>query len=176
MKHIIFGFGLVLAAALSRLLPHPPNFTPIAAIALSSAVYLDRRYAFLLPLAAMLVSDYFIGFHSGVPWVYGSFALIALIGLWLRTHKRPLPIVGAALSGSVLFFIITNFGVWLTGTMYPKTWAGLVECYTLAVPFFENTVMGDLAYTAALFSLFELGAYWQLGLKTETSGSSVVKE
>ncbi len=163
MKHVMFGFGLVLAAALSRLLPHPPNFTPIAAIALSSAVYLDKRYAFLVPLAAMLISDYFIGFHSGMPWVYGSFLLIGLIGLWLRSNKRPLPIVGASLTSSLLFYIITNFGVWYTGTMYPKTWAGLVECYVAAIPFFQNTLFGDLAYTAALVALFEIGA-WLLKL------------
>lgn len=160
MKQLLFGFGLVLAAALSRLLPHPMNFTPIAAIALSSAVYLDRRYAFLIPLAAMLISDYFIGFHTGMPWVYGSFIMIGLVGLWLRSHKRPLLIVGASLTSSVLFFIVTNFGVWFTGTMYPKTWEGFVACYVAAIPFFQNTLVGDLAYTAALFGLFELGAYW----------------
>ncbi len=160
MKHLIFGFGLVLAAALSRLLPHPPNFTPIAAIALSSAVYLDKRYAFIIPLTAMLISDAIIGFHDGMVWVYGSFVLIGLIGLWLRSHKSPLPILGAALVSSVLFFIITNFGVWLMGTMYPKTAEGLLACYIAAIPFFQNTLVGDVAYTAALFGLFELGAYW----------------
>ena len=173
MKQFIFGFGLVLAAALSRLLPHPPNFTPIAAIALSSAVYLDKRHAFLVPLAAMLISDYFIGFHRGMPWVYGSFLLTGLIGLWLRSHKKPLPVIGATLASSVLFFLITNFGVWAMGTMYPKTWAGAAECYTLAIPFFQNTVVGDLAYTAALFGLFELG---KLYLKWEQVPATASRE
>jgi hypothetical protein len=173
MKHLIFGFGLVLAAALSRVLPHPPNFTPIAAIALSSAVYLDKRYAFIVPLASMLVSDYFIGFHDGMAWVYGCFVATGFIGLWLRSHKRPLPIVGAALASSLLFFVVTNFAVWLNGTMYPKTWEGLVACYVAAIPFFQNTLAGDLAYTAALFGLFELGAYW---LKREHEEAAPVKQ
>lgn len=159
MKHLIFGFGLVLTAALSRLLPHPPNFTPIAAIALSSAVYLDKRYAFIVPLAAMLISDAIIGFHDGMVWVYGCFLATGFIGLWLRSHKRPLPIVGAALTSSVLFFVVTNFAVWLNGTMYPKTWEGLVACYVAAIPFFQNSVVGDLAFTAALFGLFEFTAF-----------------
>ena len=171
MKHLLFGFGLVLAAALSRLLPHPPNFTPIAAIALSSAVYLDKRYAFVVPLAAMLISDYFIGFHDGMVWVYGCFVATGLIGLWLRSHKRPLPIVAAALASSILFFAVTNFAVWLNGTMYPKTWEGLLACYVAAIPFFQNTVVGDLAFTAALFGLFELAAFI---LKAETQAEQSV--
>ena len=173
MKHIIFASGLILAAALSRLIPHPPNFTPIAAIALSSAVYLDKRYAFIIPLIAMLVSDYFIGFHSGMVWVYGCFALIGLIGIWLRSHKKPLFVAGATLVSSVLFFVVTNFAVWFMGTMYPKTWEGLIACYVAAIPFFQNTVAGDLMYTGALFGLFELGARWLKIEQTQiaTSGS-----
>lgn len=159
MKHFIFGAVLVLAAAMSRLIPHLPNFTPIAAMALSCAVYLDKRYAFAVPILALLLSDAIIGFHTGMLWVYGSFALIGVIGLWLRSHKQPLPIVGATLASSVLFFVITNFGVWLMGTMYPRTWEGLVACYVAAIPFFHNTVMGDLVYTGLLFGLFELGEY-----------------
>ena len=159
MKHLIFGFVLVLAAALSRVVPHPPNFTPIAAIALSSAVYLDRRFTFFIPLAAMLISDYFIGFHSGMGWVYGCFVAIGVIGLWLRSHKRPQFVVGASLLSSVLFYIVTNFGVWLGGSMYPKTFSGLGMCYVAAVPFFQNTVLGDLVYTSVLFGLFEAGAF-----------------
>jgi hypothetical protein len=156
MKHVVAGSILILAAALSRLLPHPPNFTPIAAIALSSAVYFDKRFAFIIPLAAMLISDLFLGFHTGMAWVYGSFFAIGGIGLWLRSHKRPLPIAGAALASSVLFFVVTNFGVWLTGTLYPKTLEGLIACYVAAIPFFQNTVAGDLLYTGVLFGLFEV--------------------
>ena len=160
MKHLIFVAGLILAAAFSRLIPHPPNFTPIAALALSSAVYLDKRYALLLPLAAMLLSDWVIGFHSGMPWVYGSFAVISLMGYWLRSHKKPAFILGATLTSSVLFFAVTNFGVWLGSTFYPQTWDGLVACYVAALPFFQNTLAGDFMYTGAMFGLFELAARW----------------
>jgi Family of unknown function (DUF6580) len=152
-----FGIAIVLIVlvALSRLLPHPDNFTPVAAIALFSGVYLERRFAFIIPILALLASDYFIGFYSGMYWVYGSFILVGLIGLWLKHHKKPLFIFGGALTSSILFFIVTNFGVWASGTMYPKDVAGLVECYGAAVPFFRNTVTGDLVFVAVMFGLYE---------------------
>jgi hypothetical protein len=146
---LLIGF-----AALSRFVPHPDNFTPIAAMALFGGVYFDKRYAFVVPLAAMVVSDYFIGFHNTIPYVYGSFVLTGLIGIWLKNHKSLGWIVGASLSSSVLFFVVTNFGVWVSGG-YPQSFAGLVECYVAAIPFFRNTVLGDLLYVAVLFSLYE---------------------
>jgi len=161
MRNILIGSALILAAALSRLLPHPANFTPIAAMALAGGVYFNKRIALVVPLAALVISDLFIGFHNTILFVYGSFILIGFIGLWLRSHKKPLPIFGAALLSSTLFFIVTNFGVWLTGGgwFYPKTWQGLIECYMLAIPFFRNTIAGDLVYTGVLFGLFELAQY-----------------
>jgi hypothetical protein len=161
MRNILIGSILIFAAALSRLLPHPDNFTPIMAIALAGGVYLDKRVAFVVPLSALIISDLCIGFHNTILFVYGSFVLIGFIGLWLKSHKKPLPIIGSALLSSSLFFIITNFGVWLTGGgwFYPKTWQGLIECYTLAIPFFRNTVAGDLVYTGVLFGLFEFSQY-----------------
>lgn len=152
----IFAFGLILFAAMLRLVPHPPNFTPIAALALFGGVYLDKRFAFVVPIAALLLSDYFIGFHSLMPFVYGSFLLIGLIGLWLKTHRKPLFILGGALASSVLFFLLTNFGVWVTpNSWYPKTWQGFTACYVAAIPFFRNTVLGDLFYVGVLFGLYE---------------------
>ncbi len=154
---IIVAVLFVLLAALSRLLPHPANFTPIAAMALFSGVYLERRLAFIVPLAAMVLSDYFLGFYSEMIWVYGSFLLIAVIGLWLKNHKKPLFILGGTLTGSILFFVVTNFGVWaLPASMYPKSFAGLIECYTAAIPFFRGTVEGDVFFVAVLFGLYEL--------------------
>ena len=150
------AFLLVIVAAFSRLLPHPANFTAIAAIALFGGVYLEKRYAFVVPILAMLVSDYFIGFYSGMYWVYGSFVLIGLIGLWLKNHKKPLYILGGTFVSSVLFFVVTNFGVWVTpGSMYAPTWAGLVECYVAAIPFFRDTVTGDLFFVAVMFGAYE---------------------
>lgn len=161
MRNVLIGSTLILAAALSRLIPHPANFTPIAAMALAGGVYFNKRIALVVPLAALIISDLFIGFHNTILFVYGSFILIGLIGLWLKSHKKPLPIIGSSLLSSVLFFVITNFGVWVTGGgwFYPKTWQGLMECYALAIPFFRNTIVGDLIYTGVLFGLFELSKY-----------------
>jgi hypothetical protein len=161
MRNILIGSALILAAALSRLLPHPANFTPIAAMALVGGVYFNKRIALVIPLAALVISDIVIGFHNTIFFVYGSFVLIGVIGLWLKSHKKPLPILGATLLGSTLFFVVTNFGVWLTGGgwFYPRTWQGLIECYTLAIPFFRNTIAGDLVYTGVLFGLFEFSQY-----------------
>jgi hypothetical protein len=149
--------AVILLAAASRLLPHPPNFTPIGAIALFGGAHLRERWlAFIVPLAAMALSDLIIGWHQLVPLVYGSFALTVVIGMWLRDRKTVWPITGAALASSVLFFILTNFGVWASGSMYPKTLPGLVAAYVAAIPFFRNTVTGDLFYTAVLFGGFGL--------------------
>lgn len=157
MKKTLLALGLILAAALSRLLPHPPNFTPLTAMALCGGVYLERRFALFLPLAALFVSDLFIGFHRTMPFVYLSFLLIGLIGLWLAKRKRTSLIFSAAAASSILFFLITNFGVWvMDGSMYSRSIEGLIACYVAAIPFFRNTLFGDLVYTAFLFGLFEL--------------------
>jgi hypothetical protein len=161
MRKVLIGSVIILAAALSRLLPHPVNFTPIAAMALAGGVYLDKRSAMIIPLAALFLSDLIIGFHNTIFFVYGSFVLIGLMGLWLKSHKKPFPVLGTAALSSTIFFVITNFGVWLTGGgwFYPKTWQGLVECFTLAIPFFRNTLAGDLVYTVVLFGVFEIVEY-----------------
>ncbi len=158
MRRLMIAVVLILVAAFSRLIPHPPNFTPLAAMALAGGVYLDRRFALLVPLMALFLTDAILGFHNLMAFVYGSFLAIGLLGFWLRNHKKPVVVFGSALASSVLFFIVTNFGVWAMdgATLYPKTLAGLIECYTLAIPFFRNTLLGDLVYTGALFGLFEV--------------------
>jgi hypothetical protein len=149
--------SLILLAALSRLVPHMPNVSPITALALFGGVYLDKKYAFLIPIGALLISDFLLGFYPGIEWVYGSFLATGLIGLWLRGHRGALQTVGATLAGSLLFFVVTNFGVWtLIPGMYPHTLEGLGACYTAAIPFFRNTLIGDLAYVGSMFGLFEL--------------------
>ena len=152
----------VLAAAFIRLIPHAPNFAPIGAMALFGGAYLNKKTAFLLPLAAMALSDFFIGFDSITSrlTVYGSFALIVLIGFWLRRERSVGKVVLASITASVLFFIITNFGVWLAGSIYPKTLEGLVACYSAAIPFFRNTMAGDLFYSGVFFGSFELVKAW----------------
>lgn len=150
--HLIMPVGLTLLAAIARLIPHAPNLAPIAAVALlSGSVYKFPR-SFFIPLTAMFISDFFIGFS---PWpitlsVYGSFALISLTGNLLR-DKKLWKVPFAAISGSLLFYIITNFAVWLTSGMYEQSMNGLIACYVNAIPFFRNTIVGDMTYTMAIF-------------------------
>ncbi len=166
MNRFLFAAGLIFAAALSRLLPHPPNVAPITALALFGGVYFGKRLAFVIPLLAMLVSDLIIGVHGEMAWVYASFAAIVCIGFWLRGHQGVLTTIGASAAGSVLFFIVTNFGMWATPDgLDPHTRAGLGACYAAAIPFFRNTLLGDLAYTGVLFGIFELAKRSLPGLK-----------
>jgi hypothetical protein len=153
--------SMILAAATSRLIPHPPNFTPIGAMALfGGACYASRRAAFLVPLGAMLLSDLAIGLmsrdlwrglHALIPIIYGSFAVAVCLGFWLRHRRRILPIAGTVLASSVLFFVVSNLAVWVVSSWYPKTWGGLVACYVAALPFFRSTLLGDALYASVLF-------------------------
>jgi hypothetical protein len=147
----------IFAAAAMRLVPHPPNFSPIAAMALFSGAYLPKRaLAFVAPFAALLLSDAVLGFYAGMNFVYFSFALTVLIGWAVASRKTPLAIGAAAIASSVLFFVLTNFGMWLFSGFYPLTSAGLVACFVAAIPFFQNTLAGDLFFTALLFGGFAL--------------------
>lgn len=143
-------------AVIFRSLPHPPNVAPIAAMALFGGAYLNKRYALVVPLIAMILSDLFIGLHNTVIFVYGSFLLTGLIGIWLKTHKNKLTIIMASFASSLIFFIITNFGVWLMYDFYAKTLTGLIDCYIAAIPFFRNTIVGDLGFTIVFFGSYEL--------------------
>jgi hypothetical protein len=162
--------ALIVIAAASRLVPHPPNFTPIAATALfAGATFTDKRVALLIPLVAMILSDALLGGFSFVtPWIYGSFAAIVCIGFLLSGVNNPLKIALGALAGAMLFFVVTNFAVWFVGDYYPKTAAGLEACFIAAVPFFRNTLLSDALYTALLFGLWcMLERRWPvLGVRT----------
>lgn len=150
------AIGIILLAAASRLLPHPPNVTPLTAIALLGGASLSPAHAFLLPLAALALSDLFIGFHPTVPFVYASFLATAALGLRLKTDRAAGRIAAACLASSMLFFAVTNFGVWLVSDLYPRNFAGLAACYGAALPFFRNSLLGDFAFTALLFGLERL--------------------
>ncbi|MDQ3192421.1 MAG: hypothetical protein M3Q58_12580 [Bacteroidota bacterium] len=152
----IFISILILVAALSRLLPHPPNFTPIAGIALFAGAYLSKKFAFIIPIAAMLIADFFIGFHGTMWAVYLCIILIAIIGMGLASRVKLINVIGSALASSVLFFIVTNFAVWLGSTYYTQDFSGLIFCYTSAIPFFNYTLAGDLFYSGVLFGGFYL--------------------
>lgn len=148
----------IAAAAIMRLLPHPPNFTPMGAMALFSGAYLERRWmAFAAPLGALLLSDLMLGFYPGM-WVqYVATALAVALGLFALGQKRgSLRVGGTTLAASLMFFLVTNFGVWSLSSIYPHNAAGLVACYTAALPFFQNSIAGDLFYAAALFGGFAM--------------------
>ena len=144
--------GMILTATAARLIPHPPNFSPIAALALfGGASFASKRTALLVPLAGMFLSDLVLGFYSITPVVYGGFALITCVGFWLRKRQSPMRLAVAAVASAVLFFVATNFGVWALETLYPKNFNGLIECYVAAIPFFRNTLASNLFYSALLF-------------------------
>lgn len=147
---------LIVGAVLSRLIPHPMNVAPITALALFGGVYFDKRIAPVLPLLALLVSDYFIGFYEGIEFTYLAFIISVFAGMWLKSRKTVPMTLGVTIGSSVVFFIVSNFGVWFSGLIYPKTFNGLIECYTLALPFFRSSLFGDLLYVAVMFGVYEL--------------------
>ena len=131
-----------------------PNFSPIAATALFAGAFIkDRKLAFAIPIAAIIISDIFIGFHSMIWAVYLSFFLIVLLGLNMKKVNTR-NVLGFSILGSLLFFLITNFAVWAQGSFYPSSFSGLMECYYMGIPFFKNTIIGDVCFNAILFSAF----------------------
>ena len=151
----MLAFILLFLGFVSRLIIHLPNFTPVIAIALFSGVYLKKNYAILLPLALMMMTDFFLGFHETIFFTWGSIVLIAIFGLWVKKHKSLKSILGSSLFSAVFFFLITNFGVWLVSGMYPYTLEGFIRCFVLAIPFFKNTLLSTLIYTFVLFWAYE---------------------
>lgn len=147
--------GLILSAALLRILPHPWNFTPITAMALfSGAQFRTRGSAFAVPLLALFLSDLVLGFYPSIPVTYIAFSLIVLVGMALGPHRSFRSTALATVSASVLFFLLSNLGVWMFEGMYPHTSLGLFACYSAALPFYQGTLLGDVTYTAVLFGLF----------------------
>jgi hypothetical protein len=149
--------GMIFIAAFIRLITHPPNFAPIAAMALFGGVYFNKKWAALLiPLLAMFITDLFLGFHSTMWAVYLSFVLIVGIGMLMIKQKKVSNIFLASVSASVLFFVVTNFAVWAAGLYYPKDLTGLAASYTAAIPFFHYTLLGDLFFVTLMFGSYEL--------------------
>lgn len=170
LNNTLLVIGFVAGAAILRLLLTGtfPNFSPVAAMALFGGVYFrDKRMALVLPLAVMFLTDLsleiayqvgwreYTGFHPVMPFVYAGFLITVLIGMAFKNNVKPLPLVGAGLLSSTVFFILTNFGVWATGG-YPQTVDGLLTCYVAAIPFFHYSVAGDLFFIGVLFGGFEL--------------------
>jgi hypothetical protein len=167
------ALALIVIAALTRLFPHPHNFTPIGAIGLFGAAYFGHRWlALAVPFAALFVSDLLINnvlyreFYGEQFvlvtswWIYAAFGAVMLVGWALLRHQKiaPLRVGLASLGASAVFFLVTNFSVWLESGMYPKTGAGLLACYAAGIPFLGNTVLGDLCFSAVLFGVYEWAA------------------
>ena len=156
---------LTVLAALLRLLPHPPNFAPVGSVALFGGARLRGWQAYVVPLLAMAVTDPILSWMAGYPayhWstliIYGSFTISVLLGrVLLANSSSPGRICAVALAGSIQFYLLTNFCVWLgSTTLYAHTWTGLIACYVAALPFFGRTVLADLFYTAVLFTAYAL--------------------
>jgi len=150
--------ALVVVGIVSRLLPHPANFTPLAALALFGGYYFKREGKIILPLLALFVSDCFLGFYDLklMLVVYFCFFLNVMLGSYLGDKKILGKAVGFSVVGSIIFFLATNFAVWAFGSWYPHTASGLVACFYLAIPFFRNTLLGDLFFTCSLFGAYQL--------------------
>lgn len=175
--HLMVVLGLIAAAALARLIPHPWNFTPVGAMALfAGAQVRDWRLALALPLAAMALSDAFLG-PDGLlvtSLVYGCFAATVGMGMLIRRRVSVLSVAAFSTLSAVLFYVVTNFGAWVAyEAFYPKTLVGLGTCYVAGIPFFGGTLAGNLFYSLVLFGGFALLERMLPVLRTEAvSGSS----
>jgi len=145
-------------AITSRFIPHLANFTTVGAVALFAGLYLPKKWSLILPITIMFISDIFIGFYS---WpimlsVYTGFVLMVLIGLLIKDNKSIATVFGSTLLGGFLFFLITNWSVWVFSTMYSPTISGLLESYYYALPFWRNMMVGDMFYVTILVGGYEL--------------------
>jgi len=153
----IIAICFIILGIVFRFLPHPPNFSPIAAISIFSGVYLASKISLLLPVTILFLSDIFLGFYE-LPVmisVYICFLISVFLGRWLQRRKTFKNTIFISLLSSVIFFVITNLAVWAFTPWYPHNSVGLVQCFIMALPFFRNTVLGDLFYVFLLFGSYE---------------------
>ncbi len=149
--------AVIFALALFRLLPHWPNVSPVAAMALfGGAFFTDKRIAFIIPFAALFLSDLLLGLHNTMIFVYAGFALTVVIGFQLQKRVTVTNTAFAVIGSSVLFFLLTNLGAWMTSGLYAKSAEGLMQAYVAGIPFFQNSLMGNLVYTAVIFGGYQL--------------------
>ena len=146
LKKEIFPISLILILTLSRLIPHPYNFTPVLAVGVFSGFYFKQIFlSFFVVVFSMFISDLFLGFHSTMFFTYISLVIAVLIGFYIKRFKFT-EIILSTFASSFCFFIITNFGSWLTLSMYEKNFSGLIQSYILALPFFHNTLISTFFY------------------------------
>lgn len=156
---IAIAITLVVAGVLMRFIPHVPNFAPIGAIALFGGAMLGWRLAIWLPLAAMMISDIFLGFYQGIIFTWLGFLLVAGLGMLLKNKNFMKKVALGAPAAAVIFYLVSNFGVWLTSGMYSMTLVGFIDCYVQAIPFFRATLIGDLFFSTVIFGAYELATY-----------------
>jgi len=155
-KNNLIITGFIILGVLTRIIPHPPNFTAIGAVALFAGAFInDKKLSFIIPVFIMMLSDLILG-YSMVISVYISFIIMVLLGSLLEKNQNGIRIINTTLIASLVFFLITNFSVFLTSSLYPKNIIGLIECYTLAIPFFMNTIMGNIIYSLIMFYSFNM--------------------
>jgi len=157
-KNILLIIIISIIALTARLIPHVPNFSPLASVMLFAGVYTSSKKHLILPLIALFISDLFLGFYKleVMLTVYSSLALISVLGVWLKNHKNVLNITSSTLASALLFFLTTNFAVWYFGTWYSHDLSGLMLCYNLAIPFFKSTLISNVVYSGLLFTSYEL--------------------
>lgn len=144
-------------AVVTRLIPHPPNWTAVGALALwSTRLFRGRWTPIAIPLAVLFVTDLILGFHSTMLGVYGGFALVSILGFW--AHSSWARLAAGSLMASLVFFTISNLSVWISEGLYPMTVEGLLQCFTLAIPFLNHQIAGDLTF-CGLFALTLHAAY-----------------
>jgi hypothetical protein len=149
--------AIICALAIFRLLPHLPNVSPVAAMALFGGAYFaDKRMAFIVPFVALFLSDLILGLHNSMIFVYAGFALTVAIGFLLQSRVTLTNTAFATVASSVLFFLLTNFGAWLTSGVYVKSAAGLMQAYVAGIPFFQNSLIGNLVFVAVIFGSYQL--------------------
>ena len=160
--------GMIAAVALTRLIPHPPNFSSVEAMALFGGAYLAKRsWAVLVPPIALFISDLALGLMKGGEYfqyfvsagfllVYLTIAVLSVFGFGLRGKVSVARVAGYGIVGSVLFFLVTNFGVWFGSAYYPQTASGLMAAYAAGIPFLQNGILGTLFYSAVLFGSYEV--------------------
>lgn len=161
-KNIIFiSLALILFGVAMRILPHPPNMTPVSAIAFASALYFRKRWSIIMPLAAVMISDILIGFYDWriMTSVYASFLIVGIISRVSARYRTTFAVGLSVFASSAIFFLITNTAVWLFSPWYAKNISGLLYSYWLGVPFWRNMLIGDSAYTALLVLIFEVSIY-----------------
>jgi uncharacterized membrane protein len=147
--------GLIVAGIISRIFPHPLNMALITGATIFAGSRLGKIEGVIVALGSMAVSDLILGSHDTMFFTWGSFALIALLSHKVLSKKLNVSRLAiTTLSSSLIFFAISNFGVWLVGNMYALTLSGLVSCYVNALPFFRNTIVGDTLYTSAIFGVY----------------------